>query len=50
MFLNISKPIKRKVTFIDSSNVKKTIYTSLSNLDIEYYFKAKKIITNNFNN
>jgi predicted HAD superfamily phosphohydrolase YqeG len=44
MFLNISKPIKRKVTFIDSNNIKKTINTSLSNLDIKYYFNAKKII------
>jgi hypothetical protein len=44
MFLNISKPIKRKVTFIDSNNIKKTINTSLSNLDIKHYFNAKKII------
>ena len=45
MFLNISTPIKRSVTFIDSNNIKKTIYTALSYNDIKYYFKAKKIIT-----
>ena len=44
MFLNISTPIKRKVTFIDSNNVKKTINTSLSYIDIKHYFNAKKII------
>lgn len=45
MFTNISTPIKRKVTYIDKNNIKKTIYTSLSNLDIKYYFNAKKIIS-----
>lgn len=44
MFLNISTPIKRDVTFIDSNNNKKTIYTALSYQDIKHYFKAKKII------
>ena len=44
MFINISTPIKRKVTFIDSNNIKKTIYTSLSYDDIKYYFNTKKII------
>jgi hypothetical protein len=45
MFLNISTPIKRNVTIIDSNNIKKTIYTALSYDDIKYYFNAKKIIT-----
>jgi len=44
MFLNISKPVKRKVTFIDGNNTKKTISTSLSYLDIKHYFNAKKIL------
>lgn len=44
MFLNISNPIKRNVTYIDSNNVKKTIYTSLSYSDIKHYFSAKKIL------
>ena len=44
MFINISNSIKRNVTFIDSNNNKKTIYTALSYDDIKYYFKAKKII------
>ena len=44
MFLNISSPIKRNVTYIDSNNVKKTVYTSLSYNDIKHYFDAKKII------
>jgi hypothetical protein len=45
MFTNISTPIKRSVTFIDSNNIKKTIYTSLSYSDIKHYFNAKKIIS-----
>ena len=45
MFINISTPVKRSVTIIDSNNIKKTIYTALSYDDIRYYFKAKKIIS-----
>ena len=44
MFINISTPVKRSVTIIDSNNIKKTIYTALSYDDIRHYFKAKKII------
>lgn len=44
MYLNISKPIKRNVTYIDINNNKKIIYTALSHADIKHYFNAKKIL------
>ena len=44
MFLNISKPIKRNVKFVNQNNEVVSIKTTLSNYDIKKYFNAKKII------
>ena len=44
MFLNISKPIKRNVKFVNQNNEVVSIKTTLSNYDIKKYFNAKKIL------